>query len=104
MVARFEVMALFAGALHGWLFLVIGVHVLLVFLFQTLATTKKGMKRVFIYLFTGFIFIFAYLEFNMKSRIKVSGSGRGWKMDRHLEMHRFMNRQKDTDKYRRVIV
>lgn len=72
LVARFEVMALFAGSLHGWLFLVIGVHVILVFLFQTIATTKKGLKRVFIYLFTGFIFIFAYLEFNMKSRIKVA--------------------------------
>lgn len=72
LVARFEVMALFAGSLHGWLFLVIGVHVLLVFLFQTVATNKHGMKRVFIYLFTGFVFIFAYLEFNMKSRIKVA--------------------------------
>ncbi|KAK8386294.1 hypothetical protein O3P69_010765 [Scylla paramamosain] len=72
LVARFEVMALFAGSLHGWLFLVIAVHVMLVFLFQTVASHKHGLRKVFIYLFTGFVFIFAYLEFNMKSRIKVA--------------------------------
>ncbi|KAG0727493.1 hypothetical protein GWK47_034540 [Chionoecetes opilio] len=72
LVARFEVMALFASTLHGWLFLVVGVHVLLVFLFQTAATQHHGIKRVVVYLFTGFVFIFAYLEINMKSRIKVA--------------------------------
>uniref|UniRef100_A0A0P4WBM7 Uncharacterized protein n=1 Tax=Scylla olivacea TaxID=85551 RepID=A0A0P4WBM7_SCYOL len=46
LVARFEVMALFAGSLHGWLFLVIAVHVMLVFLFQTVASHKHGRERL----------------------------------------------------------
>lgn len=71
LVARFEVMALFAGALKWWIFVVIGIHVVLVFLFQTVAAGKNRVKRIFIYLFSAFVFIFAYLEFNMKARLKV---------------------------------
>lgn len=72
LVARFEVMALFSGALKWWIFVVIGIHVVLVFLFQTVAAGKNRLKRIFIYLFSAFVFIFAYIEFNMKTRIKVA--------------------------------
>ncbi|XP_045581211.2 XK-related protein 6 [Procambarus clarkii] len=72
LVARFEAMALFAGAYKWWIFVVIGIHVVLVALFQTMAVKKNRIKRIFIYLFSGFIFIFAYLEFNMKARVKVA--------------------------------
>ncbi|XP_071543041.1 XK-related protein 6 isoform X2 [Panulirus ornatus] len=72
LVARFEVMALFAGALQWWIFVVIGIHVILMFLFQTVAANKNRVKRIFICLFSAFVFIFAYLEFNMKARLKVA--------------------------------
>ncbi|XP_068212564.1 LOW QUALITY PROTEIN: XK-related protein 6-like [Palaemon carinicauda] len=72
LVARFQAMALFAGALNWWLFLVIGIHIILVFVFQTVAAGKDRVKRIFIYLFSGFVFIFTYLQFNMKSRMKVT--------------------------------
>ncbi|KAK3856881.1 hypothetical protein Pcinc_036833 [Petrolisthes cinctipes] len=72
LVARFEVMAIFAGSLKWWIFVVIGVHVVLVFLFQTLGLQKHGLQRIFIYLFSAFVFIFAYIQFNMQARIKVT--------------------------------
>lgn len=72
LVARFQAMALFAGSWKAWIFLVIGLHVALVFLFQTVAAGKNRLKRVFIYLFSAFVFIFAYLQFNMKARLKVA--------------------------------
>ncbi|XP_064083416.1 uncharacterized protein LOC135199369 [Macrobrachium nipponense] len=72
LIARFQSMALFAGALNWWIFVVIGIHVVIVFLFQTVAAGKDRVKRVFIYLFSGFVFIFTYLQFNMKPRMKVT--------------------------------
>ncbi|KAK7026698.1 hypothetical protein SK128_001130 [Halocaridina rubra] len=67
-------MALFAGSLGWWIFVVIGIHVVLVFLFQTISAGKDRVKRVFIYMFSAFVFIFAYLQFNMKTRMK----GQAW--------------------------
>ncbi|XP_066944918.1 XK-related protein 6 [Macrobrachium rosenbergii] len=72
LIARFQSMALFAGALTWWIFVVIGIHVVVVFLFQTVAAGKDRVKRIFIYLFSAFVFIFTYLQFNMKSRMKVT--------------------------------
>ncbi|CAL4153915.1 unnamed protein product [Meganyctiphanes norvegica] len=71
-VSRFEAMALFAETYHAWLFLVVGIHVALVFLFQTVATHKNLIKMIAVYIFSAFVFIFAYLQFNVKTRLKVS--------------------------------
>ncbi|KAG7153311.1 putative XK-related domain-containing protein 3 [Homarus americanus] len=49
LVARFEVLALFAGSLKWWIILVIGSHVVLVFLFQTVAAGKNKVAPWFPY-------------------------------------------------------
>jgi len=70
--SRFQVMALFAESFHAWIFLVIGIHIILVFLFQTVGTHENLIKKISVYIFTAFVFIFAYLEFNVKTRVKAT--------------------------------
>ncbi|XP_076040277.1 uncharacterized protein LOC143024855 [Oratosquilla oratoria] len=69
LAARFEAMALFAGTFGPWVFLVVGVHVFFIFFLQTVGSAEKVLRKVFIYLFSAFIFVFAYLQFNVKSRV-----------------------------------
>lgn len=69
---RFQAMALFAESFHAWIFLVIGIHIVLVFLFQTVGTRENLIKKISVYIFSAFVFIFAYLEFNVKKRMKTT--------------------------------